>query len=285
MELTKRILNLLSVYLVPDEERDAFWLLAEHVQRLDELVAIQWQKDVCANDYSLPNDVLDGLWARQNELRKAIWDETPLRLEDGIQQPPEQADEEGVGPYKLHADVAALRGRGVVSEEDLDAANERIRELEAQLETANANYREMHDAWLERNDTIRKMDKRNRELEAELAEHRRMSSHVATVMRREEALKKRVEELEHEKYVGQVKGWADEYERDADAEVGRAIRGLRPRKGHISVTLTVTVIDDAVSLARVTWEELYRAAGGATACYHGRGCVIPAIAEYIKEEG
>ena len=50
-------------------------------------------------------------------------------------------------------------------------------------------------------------------VQAEVAEHRR---HVATVMQRENALRKRVEELEHERYVSRVKGWADEYDRVAD---------------------------------------------------------------------
>ena len=41
--------------------------------------------------------------------------------------------------------------------------------------------------------------------------------------------------------------------------------------------------DELVS-ARVTWQELRRFGGGETTRYHGRECVIPAIAEYTKEE-
>lgn len=301
--LGQRIDNILGPWPTPDGTLEAFRLLARHIQRHDELVSIQRDIDGYAECRRMPDDALDALDAHRDRLRREIWEETPA-----LHLAREAETDTGLPPLTLNP--MAFYGWGPdAATKQMDDAVERwavelgqritkdadgkmaaaLRELgfvpKAELDAANANYRAMHDAWLERNDTIRKMDKRNRELEAELAEHRRMSSHVATVMRREEALKKRVEELEHEKYVGQVKGWADEYERDANAEVGRAIRGLRPRKGHISVTLTVTVIDDAVSLARVTWEELYRAAGGATACYHGRGCVIPAIAEYIKEEG
>ncbi len=279
--LGQRIDNILGPWPTPDGTLEAFRLLAKHLQRHDELVTLQRDIDAYAECRRMPDDALDALEAHRDRLRQEIWDGTPIphlakEAEAELDAANERIEELQEGASK--ADVGPL---------DLEAIESKAHRL--MVATWECDKLSYTDQWqLTSRDVpalvaeVRRLHAERDKAQAEVAEHRR---HVATVMQREEALKKRVEELEHEKYVGQVKGWADEYERDADAEVGRAIRGLRPRKGHISVTLTVTVIDDAVSLARVTWEELYRAAGGATACYHGRGCVIPAIAEYIKEEG
>lgn len=245
--------------------RDAILLLAEHVQRHDELVAIQYENDTYAGGYLMPDDRLDQLDERRDELRQQIWRETAPRLEEGqgnegyaaeldaanervkeleeklryaesameMMRDAESFDRDAATQdqrrikmleRRIDAKVDEINGlkrenaegrrlvAAVVQREG--ALKERVRELEEELEMANTAYRAMHDGVVGRNDTVAAMDKRIRELEAQvrdLGEERGIAEDKCEVMEARLAL------------------------RDADAEMGKAIRELPIKDGRLWV--------------------------------------------------
>ena len=134
-------------------------------------------------------------------------------------------------------------------------------------------------------------------LESEVAEHRR---HVATVMQREDALKKRVEELEDERDDAKEQATSlaslarvsealaakraetiavqqqhievlnrQLAERDADAEVGRAVRYLRCKPGHSCVTFHLRVYPGQDMHPPQCWISWARDMGGSGSTRYG----------------
>ncbi len=184
--------------------RDAILLVARHVQRHDVLVTLQRDIDGYCEDRRMPDDALDSFEAQRDALRREIWEEVAIL---------HLAKEAEAGEKHVTLDPAH-KGRVARTPDGAPwVPAERYDELVARYMAAKDAYRALSDTLTERTDALGTLDKRNHELEAEIAEYRR---HVATVMRREDVLKKRVEELEHERYVSRVKGWADEYDRVAD---------------------------------------------------------------------
>jgi len=331
-DIVRRVEDILGPWPSPDEVRHAMLLLAEHVQRHDELVAAQWEYDGGVDARAMPDDRMDALCQRVRALREEI-----AGAAEGINL----ADASGVGIALLTPEEFLAREGGVVPQAELDVANATIdslqeqldgawadanehaekankrikeleeklryaeyalgvmkdaddfdadanaadqrrmkmlegrvdaktdeinrlvrhaRELEEEVKAANAAYQAMHDAWLERNDTIATLERRNHELaahlhtlcdetrmqssreldrikalRAEVAEHRRQRD---ADMQREEALKSALQGVESRlRDVSEARGIAEDKcevlemklaERDADAELGRAIRELKP---------------------------------------------------------
>lgn len=221
MILEQRIDNILGPWPTPDQTREGMLLLARHLQRHDELVTLQRDIDAYAECRRMPDDALDALEAHRDRLRQEIWDGTPIphlakEAEAELDAANERIEELQEGASK--ADVGPL---------DLEAIESKAHRL--MVATWECDKLSYTDQWqLTSRDVpalvaeVRRLHAERDAAQAEVAEHRR---HVATVMQREDALKKRVEELEDE--------------RDADAEVGRAIRGLRPKKGHRHVELYI----------------------------------------------
>ena len=100
MTLEQRIDNILGPWPTPDQVREAFLLLARHLQRHDELVTLQRDIDAYAECRRMPDDALDALEAHRDRLQQEISDGTPI---------PHLAKE---------------------AEAELDAATERIEELQ-----------------------------------------------------------------------------------------------------------------------------------------------------------
>ena len=187
--------------------------------------------------------------------------------------------------------AAALREYGFVPKAELDTANERIEELQEGASKADVGPLDLEaieskahrlmvatwecdklsytDQWqLTSRDVpalvaeVRRLHAERDKAQAEVAEHRR---HVATVMGREEALKKEIAELE-----------ARLAERDADSEVGRAIRGWKPKAGHIRAWIEqIRMIADGTPRYRMMW----RKAPGR----EGHTCWYCSIADAIRE--
>lgn len=338
MELTEQIKSALlpmrggSVY-------NAMLLLAEHVQRHDELVAAQWEYDGGVDARAMPDDRMDALCRRVRALREEIagaagkeWEavqesgtSSRISITDALAALPDGhvgwAPElepwfcavEELAACCTREQLAYILGTRArfVPQTELDAANERIqeledklryaeyaletmrnadanaadqrrmkmlerrvdaktdeinalkrhaRELEEQLEAANASYRAMHDAWVERNDTIGAMEKRAHELE-ESARNAEM---------RAERLERRAKKLE-----GQLA------ERNEDAEVGKAVREWKPKAGHIRAWIEqIRMIADGTPRYRMMWRKAPGREGHT--CWH---CSIAdAIAEYNERE-
>ena len=227
--------------------RDAILLLARHVQRHDALVTLQRDIDGYCEDRRMPDDALDSFEAQRDALRREIWDEVAGRLADG----------------ELHGAVMV----------DLCAEFGRWCERLTAEQLANVLAR-----WgFVSRDELTRAESRIEELEAEVAEHRR---HVAAVMQREGALRKRAEELEHERYVSRVKGWGDEYEQDADAALGRAIREMDGKPG-CDVTLKYCIFADDTRSALVCWTNRQ---GLKSIEVHGPNTLLDVIRAYNKEE-
>jgi hypothetical protein len=181
--LEQRIDNILGPWPTPDQVREALLLLAKHLQRHDELVALQRDIDACATDRLMPDDALDSFEAQRDALRREIWEETVGRLAEG-----------GAGQCEAAADNAA-------ESLDLEAIEGKAHRL--MVATWECDKLSYTDQWqLTSCDVpalvaeVRRLHAERDKAQAEVAEHRR---HVATVMGREEALKKRVEELEDER--------------------------------------------------------------------------------------
>lgn len=307
MELRERIEEMLGEYPISVVLRRAILLLAEHLQRHDELVAAQWEYDGGVDARAMPDDRMDVLCRRVRALREEI-----AGAAEGINL----ADASGAGIALLTPEEFLAREGGVVPQAELDVANatidslqeqldgawadanehaekaerrikgleeklryaesvsemlrdagdfdadaatqdqrrikmlerridakvdeinglkrenaegrrlvaavvqregalkERVRELEEELEMANTAYRAMHDGVVGRNDTVAAMDKRIRELEAQvrdLGEERGIAEDKCEVMEARLAL------------------------RDADAEMGKAIRELPIKDGRLWV--------------------------------------------------
>ena len=158
MELSKRIDTILGPWPTPDQTREGMLLLAKHLQRHDELVALQRDIDAYGENRLMPDDALDALEAHRDRLRQEIWDGTPI----------------------LHLAKEAEAGEKHVT---LDPAHKgRVaRTPDGKPWVPAERYDEMVARFMA--------------VQAEVAEHRR---HVATVMQREAALRRRVEELEDE---------------------------------------------------------------------------------------
>ncbi len=308
MTLEQRIAASLGEWPTPDRVREAFLLLARHLQRHDELVTLQCCIDAYAECRRMPDDALDALEAHHDRLQQEIWDGTPI---------PHLAKE---------------------AEAELDAANERIEELQEGASNADVGPLDLEaieskahrlmvatwecdklsytDQWqLTSRDVpalvaeVRRLHAERDKAQAEVAEHRR---HIATVMRREEALKKRVEELEDER--DDAKEQATSLaslarvskalaakraetiaaqqqhievlnrrlaERDADAEVGRAIRELRPREGHLYAEARIRPGGETPCCCRVSWRTPGRDGVRNTRFYDS---LADAIKEYNERE-
>ena len=180
MTLTQRIDNILGPWPTPDRVREGILLLARHLQRHDELVTLQRDIDAYATDRRMPDDALDSFEAQRDALRREIWEETVGRLAEG-----------GAGQCEAAADNAA-------ESLDLEAIESRAQRL--MIATWECDKLSYTDQWQLTNcdvpalvAEVRRLHAERDKAQAEVAEHRR---HVATVMQREDALKKRVEELE-----------------------------------------------------------------------------------------
>ena len=255
MTLEQRIAAILGEWPTPDQVREALLLLARHLQRHDELVTLQRDIDAYATDRRMPDDALDSFEAQRDALRREIWEETVGRLAEG-----------GAGQCEAAADNAA-------ESLELEAIESKAHRL--MVATWECDKLSYTDQWQLTNcdvpalvAEVRRLHAERDKAQAEVAEHRR---HVATVMGREEALKKRVEELEDER--DDAKEQATSLaslarvskalaakraetiaaqqqhievlnrrlaERDADAELGRTIREFVPKEGHLYADIVVT---------------------------------------------
>jgi hypothetical protein len=197
--LEQRIDNILGPWPTPDQTREAFLLLARHLQRHDELVTLQRDIDAYAECRRMPDDALDALEAHRDRLRQEIWDGTPI---------PHLAKE-------AEAELASAKYNGMASLKDL---LESCRRLDRELSCSKA---------------------RIRILETLLAE------------------------------------------RDADAEVGRAIRELRPKEGHLYAEARIRPVGETPCCCRVSWRTPGRDGVRNTRFYDS---LADAIKEYNERE-
>lgn len=228
MTLEQRIDNILGPWPTPDQVREAFLLLARHLQRHDELVTLQCGIDAYAECRRMPDDALDALEAHRDRLRQEIWDGTQI---------PHLAKEAGA---------------------ELDAANERIEELQ---------------------EGASKADVGPLDLEAiESKAHRLM---VATFECDKLSYTDQWQLTSHDvpALVAEVRRL--HAERDADAEVGRAIRELRPKEGHLYAEARIRPGGETPCCCRVSWRTPGRDGVRNTRFYDS---LADAIKEYNERE-
>ena len=256
MTLEQRIDNILGPWPTPDRVREGILLLARHLQRHDELVTLQRDIDAYATDRRMPDDALDALEAHRDRLRQEIWDGTPIlhlakEAEADTGLPP--LEFKPMATYGWGPDAAVKQMADTVQRWTVELSQRIAKDADGKMAAALREYGFVPKAELDK-------------AQAEVAEHRR---HVATVMGREDALKKEIAELE-----------ARLAERDADSEVGKAIRELRPKKGHIRIMIEqIIMIHDGSPRYRMTWR------AGSGEWHTGWHCSsVDAIHEYNERE-
>lgn len=183
MILEQRIDNILGPWPTPDQTREAFLLLARHLQRHDELVTLQRDIDAYAECRRMPDDALDALEAHRDRLRQEIWDGTPIlhlakEAEADTGLPP--LEFKPMATYGWGPDAAVKQMADTVQRWTVELSQRIAKDADGKMAAALREYGFVPKAELDK-------------AQAEVAEHRR---HVATVMQREDGLKKRVEEME-----------------------------------------------------------------------------------------
>lgn len=152
---------------------------------------------------------------------------------------------------------------------DVPALVAEVRRLHAELDAANKRIKELEATVTEYANTIADQQQRINRLKDEVEEHRR---HVATVMGREGEANERIKTLER-----RIDEKTDEInrlrrqlaERDADAEVGRAVRYLRCKPGHSCVTFHLRVYPGQDMHPPQCWISWARDMGGSGSTRYG----------------
>ena len=339
--------------------RAAILLLAEHVQRHDDLVAAQWRFDRGVDMRRGPDEEMDELPLSIAALRAEIagmppevieyeQDEERRRMEEVsakmarpttvreciAEEKRREAMEEchippldfkpitffgsGPGAAERQADnavyrwteivtkhiaedmnglmVDALRESGFVPKAELDAAEKRIKELEEKLSHVEYVNELLQDAekfdHAENDRLAHERDaakKRIKELEkkterAECALSRAYCAMSGGRISKPETPYEHIEAIYHSTVLGKIVNLSARLtERDADAEVGKAIRELRPKKGHHAVSFTVTVCDTG-RYAHTEWFDDGKVEPRESDWQEDDDCEIDAIREYNERE-
>ena len=336
---------------VRDALRDAMLLLAKHLQRHDELVAIQRDIDAYAECRAMPDDTLADMDARRDEVRQQIWEETPLvdlgqcvaaveeirdagreelirevcgDLTDEQRRSLERVHEQIAGPYReLEADVAALRERGFVPAAELDAADKRAKELEEKLAYAEYVNGLLQDAEkFDRDENAELTREKDAEgckigvdahLYLDYGKWRLLLTGIPRWLAHDIELRGGRSGIEFRLFNS---GWPGDHslpasfnfvqvdgvealdakglrikeigarlaQRNADAEVGKAIRELMPKRGHHAVSFVVSIGDAGNRYARTEWLDGQRGAPWESGWQNGDDCEMAAIREYNETE-
>lgn len=181
----------------------------------------------------------------------------------------------------------------------------------AELDAANANYRALYDALLERDETIGQMDRRIKELEDGAAranelihlyknqrdEYEREAAECADVCLALEAKLKRYETVDEgasRAESAEVSRWLAEWVREgvaksegeamrrqADEALVGALRELRPKSGHLYAEARIRTGVETPFCCRIAWRTPGRDGVRNTRFY---GSLADAIREYKERE-